>query len=116
MASFDIQPHFTNIPLAESIKICVERAFQNKRKVKGLLKCQFKQLLTFAVKFSCFLFNDIYCKEIDGVAMGSQLGLTFATLFLVYYEHKWLGNCPLLFKLKFCCRYVDDMFLMLEKK
>ena len=47
--------------------------------------------------------------------MGSPLGLKFANLFLVYYEHRWLGNCPLQFKLKFCCRYVDDMFLILEK-
>ena len=31
---------------------------------------------------------DIQYNEIDGVAMGSPLGPTFANLFLVYYEHK----------------------------
>ena len=35
MASFDIQSLFTNIPLDETINICVDRVFQNKRKVKG---------------------------------------------------------------------------------
>ena len=35
MASFDIQSLFINIPLHETINICVERAFHNKRKVKG---------------------------------------------------------------------------------
>ena len=63
MALFDIQPHFTNIPLPESVKICVERAFQNKRKVKGLLKCQFKHFLTLAVKSSCFLYLMIFIRN-----------------------------------------------------
>ena len=37
MVSFDIQSLLINIPLSKTINICVERAFQNKRKVKGLL-------------------------------------------------------------------------------
>ena len=37
MVSFDIQSLLINIPLGKTINICVERAFQNKRKVKGLL-------------------------------------------------------------------------------
>ena len=94
MASFDIQSLFINIPLHETINICVERAFHNKRKVKGFWKCHFKQLLILAVKSSSFAFNDVYYKQVDGVAMGSLLGPTFANLFLVYYEHKWLENCP----------------------
>ena len=81
-----------------------------------MLKRHFKQLLTPAVKSSCFVFNYIYYRQIDGVAMGSPLGPTFANLFLVYYEHKWLENCPLQFKPKFYRRYVDDIFLMFDKK
>ena len=90
--------------------------FQNKKKVKGLLKQQFKQLFTLVVKSSCFVFNDTYYQQIDGVAMGSPLGPTFANLFLVYYEHNSLKNCPLQFKPKLYRRYVDDIFLMFEKK
>ena len=67
MASFDIQSLFTNIPLDETVNICVDRAFQNKKKVKGLLKRHFKQLLTLVVKSSCFVFNDTYYQQIDGV-------------------------------------------------
>ena len=116
MASFDIQSLFTNIPFDETINICVDRAFQNKRKVKGLLKRHFKQLMTHAVKSSCFVFNYIYHKQIEGVAMGSLLAPTFANLFLVYYEHKWLENRILQFKPKFYRRYADDIFLMFDKK
>ena len=116
MASFDIQSLFTNILLDETINICVERAFHNKRKVKGLLKRHFKQLLTLAAKSSCFVFNDTANKQIDGVAICAPLAPIFANLFLVYYEHKWLENCPLQFKPKFYCRYVGDIFLMFDKK
>ena len=116
MGSFDIQSLFTNIPLDETINICVDRAFQNKKKVKGLLKRHFKQLLALVVKSSCFVFNDTYYQQLDGVAMGSPLGPIFANLFLVYYEHNWLKNCPLQFKPKFYRRYFDYIFLMFENK
>ena len=114
MALFDIHWLFTNIPLYETINICVDRVFQNKGKVKGLLKRHFIKLLMLAVKSSCFVFNDIYYKQIDGIAMVSPLGPTFANLILVYYEHKWLDNCPLQFKSKFYCCYVDNIFLMFD--
>ena len=94
----------------------MDQAFQNKKKVKGLLKRHFKQLLTLVVKSSCFVLNDTYYQQIDGVAMGSPLEPTFANLFLVYYEHNRLKNCRLQFKSKFYRRYVDDIFLMFEKK
>ena len=48
--------------------------------------------------------------------MGSPLGSTFAKLFLVYYGNTWLDKCPFQFKPKYYRRYVDDIFLMFEKK
>ena len=61
----------------------------------------FKQFLALAVKSCRFELNDIYYKNIDGSAMGSPLGHTFANVFLVYheqrvyYEQKWLESCSL---------------------
>ena len=81
MASFDIQSLFTNIPLDETINICADLVFHKKKKVKGMLKRHFKQLFTLSVKSSCFLLNDVYYKQVDGVAMGSPLGPTLANLF-----------------------------------
>ena len=60
MASFNIQSLSTNIPLDETIDICLELLFNKKRKVKGTLKKHVKELLTHAVKPSTFLFNDVY--------------------------------------------------------
>ena len=116
MASFDIHLLFTNIPLDETINLCVDLIFQKKKKVKGMLKRHFKQLLTLSVKSSCFLFNDVYFKQVDGVAMGSPLGPTLANLFLVYYEHKWLEKFPLQFRRKYYRRYVQKIFLMFESR
>ena len=47
------------------------------------------------------MFNDIYHKQIDGVAMGSPSGPIFVNLFLVYYEYKWSENCPISLNLSF---------------
>ena len=93
------------------INICVDLVFHKKKKVKGMLKRHFKQLLVLSVKSSCFLFNDVYYKQVDGVAMGSPLGLT-----LVYYEHKWLEKWSLQFRPRYYRRYVDDIFLMFESR
>ena len=60
MESFDIQSLFTNIPLDETIDTRVDIVFEKRKKVKGLLKRPFKQLLIITVKSFCFLFNDVY--------------------------------------------------------
>ena len=54
-ASFDIQSLFTNIPMDETIEICLELLFYKKRKVKGMLRKHIKELLTHAVKSSKFM-------------------------------------------------------------
>ena len=49
--------------------------------------------------------------------MGSPLVSTLANLFLTYYdEDTWLHNCLIRFWLRYYCRYVDDFFLMFERK
>ena len=82
LASFDIQPLLTNIPLDGTIDICVDMVYNKRKKVKGMLKRHFKQLLTLSVKSSFFLINGVYYKQIDSVAMGSPLGPTLVNIFL----------------------------------
>ena len=83
MTSFDSQSLFTNIPLYETIHICVYKIFEKRKKIKDMLACHFKQPLILSVKSSCFLFNGVYYKQIDGAVIVSPLGLTLANLFLV---------------------------------
>ena len=57
---------------------------------------------------SLVLFDGEYYKQIDGVAMGSPLGATFANIFLNYHEQIWLKNCSCEFKPVIHTRYIND--------
>ena len=46
MTSFDIESLFTNIPLQETIDLCVENLFQDGAHVDNLSKNSFHELLT----------------------------------------------------------------------
>ena len=73
-------------------------AKENADKVEDLSKIEFKELLSLATKQSFFIFNAKLYKQVDGVTMGSPLGLTLANAFLVHFEKNWLQNCPSDFK------------------
>ena len=88
MALFDTQSLFTNIPLDETTDICLVLLFNQKKKVKRMLKKHVKKLLTHAVKSSTFTSNNAYYKQVDGVAMGSPLVTSLANLIFVYYQNK----------------------------
>ena len=116
MASFDIDSLFTNLPLDETIDICVSKLFGKKHKFKGFSRQQFKKLLSLAVKNSFFLFNGTYYEQVDGVAMGSPLGPTLANIFLCHWEEIWIQKCPKQFKPKYYNRFMDDTFLLFSSE
>ena len=115
MISFGIQSMFTNISLDETIDICTGMVFKKRKKVKGMFTRYFKQVLILCVKWLCFLFNHVYYKQTDGLAMASPLGPTLADLFLVHHELKWLESCPTQFRLKFYCRYFDNTYVWAQR-
>ena len=101
----------TNIPLDETIDICVDMVCNKRRNVKVMLKCHFKQLLMLLVKSSFSFFNGVYYKQIDSVAMGSPLGPTLANIFLTYCEDSWLDNCPIQFRPRYYRSYYRTVYL-----
>ena len=83
MASLDVDALFTNIPLDETIDICVKKLFKTPDTlVKGISKNDFRDLLNLATKESFFTFNNKFYIQVDGVAMGSLLGPILANIFL----------------------------------
>ena len=72
--SFDINPLFTNVPLQETIEMVIKNIFGRKRKINGLSKSDFQDLLKWTTMGTVFYFNGNYYKQLDGVAMGSPLG------------------------------------------
>ena len=115
MASLDVDALFTNIPLDETIDICVKKLFKTlDTLVKGISKNGFRDLLNLATKESFFTFNNKFYIQVDGVAMGSPLGPILANIFLSHHEENWLNKCPIKFKPSFYRRYVDDIFVLFE--
>lgn len=117
MCSFDITSLFTNIPLDETLEICLDELFKdNVNNVDNLTRTDFKTLLQLSVKDSYFIFNDKLYQQTDGLAMGSPLAPTLANLFLCYFEKLWLAECPVEIKPKLYQRYVDDTFLLFDNE
>ena len=117
MASFDIKSLFTNVPLVETIDICVNNLFENDEdKILNFSKKQMRDLLTLASHDCLFLFNNNFYVQKDGCAMGSPIGPSFANAFLSFHEKRWLEECPLEFKPLLYRRYVDDTFLVFRQR
>ena len=57
MGNLDVDSISTNIPLVETIDICVNTLFENTEKVEGLSKIEFKELSHLPTKESYFIFN-----------------------------------------------------------
>ena len=114
MASFDVESLFTNIPLHETVAICLHYLFKDVNVVLGLSRKLFKQFLDLAVMNSYFLFNGKFYQQIEGLGMGIPLGPTFANIFMCHHERKWLEKCPIEFCPVFYRRYIDDTFLLFK--
>lgn len=98
MVSFDIKSLFTNIPITETVQICVEADKQHLIP-NNLTTPEFKSLLEKATKESVFNFNNQLYKQLDRIAVGSPLSPTLADAFICFHEEKWIENCPSEFKL-----------------
>ena len=90
MCSFDVSSLFTNVPLDETIQICLDKLYALANPPK-LPRSVLKDLLVFATKRSHFVFDGQYYDQIDGVAMGSPLGPVLANFFCVRFRGE-MGN------------------------
>ena len=70
VGSLDVDSLFTNIPLDETIDICVNQLSENTDTVEGFTKSELTELLSLATKESYFIFNSLLYKPIDDVAVG----------------------------------------------
>ena len=112
MVSFDIELLFTNIPLQETIDLCVENLFQDGTHIDNLSKGSFCELLTRTMSKLLILFDWEFYRQHDGVAVGSPLGPTLANVFLYYYVKIWLQSCRSEFKHVIYRRYVNDTLMI----
>ena len=94
MARHDVELLFTNIPLEETIKNCVNDLFSNNLYCGKLSRKDWSTLLKLATTESSFIFNNKLYKLIDRVPMGSTLLPTLDNAFLCHYGKNWLNESP----------------------
>ena len=92
MASFDIKSLFTNIPLTETLNLCVQNLYRNQTHVNNLTKSSFYKLLKITMFESLFIFDGKFYEQYDGIAMGSPLAPTLAA-FVLFLKHL-VGKLP----------------------
>ena len=103
--TMDITSLYTVIPNNEGLQAL--KYFFNQRPIKKPSSETLLRLAELVLTLNCFSFGDNYYKQINGVAMGTKMGPSYANLFVGFIENKFFSNYhgpkPDLYK-----RYIDD--------
>ena len=109
MCSFDIVSLFTNVPLHETIDICMNSLYRDDMVeliYTAIREDSLRKLLLMVTSGVEFSFDNIMYQQTDGVAMGSPLGPVLANIFVGYCE----SLIPDAWWPSLYCRFVDDSF------
>ena len=116
LASLDATSLFTNVPIDETIDILLKYVYENNSiPAPRIPKAALKLLLQTCTKDTPFRCpeGNLYC-QVDGVAMGSPLGVLFAEAYMAHIESCALDKIDL--KPYTYCRYIDDVFLDVQSE
>ena len=111
MCSFDVTSLFTNIPLEETIGICLDSLYRDPDVPSPVVpETLLRKLLFKATTEIEFSFDNIMYRQVDGVAMGSPLGPILANIFCGFCEAKINSDeFPSFYR-----RFVDDTFSIFQ--
>ncbi|XP_050709685.1 uncharacterized protein LOC126994416 [Eriocheir sinensis] len=110
IASLDVESLFTNVPIDRTIEYILQRVYHNddtpsldipEPTLRSLLECCTKE-----APFTCPRGNKY--QQVDGVAMGSPLGVLMANFFMGCIEEEAFKTTK---RPDIYCRYIDDIFI-----
>ena len=112
IASLDVESLFTNVPVDRTINLMMDRVYRDESTPDlDIPESDLRRLLQICTKKSPFTCprGHLY-QQVDGVAMGSPLGVLFANFFMGSLEEDLLANQrPSIY-----CRYIDDIFVRIN--
>jgi len=112
LVSFDVTSLFTNVPitpLLEALEILFKSNGYDDDETKTLL-----ELCNLCVSNNLFLFNNKVYELTEGLPMGSSLSPIFSNIFMDFLETKLNENPFFKRVVAFYCRYVDDIFCIIN--
>lgn len=112
LVSFDVVSLFPSVPLPKTLDLL--KGWLSKNGCSDAAVKEFLKLTKVAVENSYLQFNNKVYKQKEGLSMGNPLSPFLADLFMSNFETKILRCFFWLFK--FWCRYVDDIFCIVDKK
>ena len=114
ICSLNVESLFTNVPVTDTINIICDYCYRTPDTSPSIINEEkLRRLLTLCTKEAPFRhINGTMYRQVDGVAMGSALGVTFANYYMAHIENTVISDLTV--KPKLYARYVDDCFLVVE--
>lgn len=111
LATLDVDSLYTNIPQDEGIQAVRDIIRSHRNHTQGdLHMLTMTTLLKMVLELNNFEFNGTHYLQIGGTAMGTQVALTFANIFMARFEKLHVYPYPL--QPDIWLRFIDDTFLI----
>ena len=96
MCSLDISSLYTNIPVAETIDLILNKLYVNNTATyNGIRRDNFRKLLELSLSDTYFKFNGKIYEQTEGLSIGASLSPIVANILLDHFETRSLAKCSI---------------------
>ena len=112
LSSHDVSALFTLVPVDPALNIIKDLLDKDHTPKESTVLAvnDITLLLEFCIKNTHFSFQDQFCEQVEGAAMGFPVGHIVANLYMEYLEQKALSTAP--HSPRFWWKFVDDTFVI----